>query len=60
MPPSYSLEAIGYLFSVKHIYPSYLKLLLCWLRRLAPVTWWTMLPGTRRLAAAMQLQVFRV
>ncbi|MDW5509988.1 hypothetical protein AB6848_23955 [Serratia proteamaculans] len=42
------------------IYPSYLKLHLCWLQAFTPVTYLSKLLGMNALAAVMQLQLFWV
>jgi len=44
----------------KEIYPSYLKLLLRWLRSLTRITYQSKLIGIRSLAALRQLQLFWV
>ncbi|POD92280.1 hypothetical protein BV925_11720 [Pectobacterium odoriferum] len=43
-----------------YLYPSYFKLPVCWLPLLTPVTYLCKLLGTRSVAAAMQLELFRV
>ncbi|OKP25090.1 hypothetical protein BSR00_09540 [Serratia liquefaciens] len=45
---------------LNNLYPSYLKLPLCWLRSLTRITYYSKLIGMRSLAALMQLQLFRV
>ncbi|PYD41184.1 hypothetical protein CT690_05665 [Serratia plymuthica] len=42
------------------VYPSYLKLPLCWLRSLTRITYYSKLIGMRSLAALTQLQLFWV
>ncbi|AQY77595.1 hypothetical protein B0W01_24950 [Serratia marcescens] len=41
------------------ISPSYFKLHLCWLRLRAPLAYLSKLPGNYKLAALMQLELFR-
>ncbi|AUV37027.1 hypothetical protein DNK69_05990 [Klebsiella pneumoniae] len=42
------------------MYPSYFKLHVRWLSSLTPVTYWSMLLGTRCVSAFLQLELFRV
>ncbi|AUY14173.1 hypothetical protein DMW62_08140 [Serratia marcescens] len=46
--------------TIRLIYPSYFKLLECWLSSFTPVTYWCKLPGTHCVAASKQLELFWV
>ncbi|ATM92790.1 hypothetical protein BK800_24405 [Klebsiella aerogenes] len=45
---------------LRHLYPSYFKLHVCWLSSLTPVTYLSKLLGIRCVAAFLQLELFRV
>ncbi|WP_159872035.1 MULTISPECIES: hypothetical protein [unclassified Raoultella] len=44
----------------EHLYSSYFKLHVCWLRSLTRITYWCKLIGIHSLAAVLQLELFRV